>query len=1139
MYLLEKFHLVQFFLFRAETLSFSPATGIVAPNGSGKSAILDAMQIVLYGGDQNQIDLNAQSGGVSGTRGRSVREYCLGYYRGDEHIRENATSYLTMVFRDTEGELPPVSVGLALGASVGDPKLHVYGRYVVQGVALALDDHLEANAEAELLPLAWGTFNKLMEDAVSRVNGRLAVPPSAEKQVEAMLFALRPKGGGSIDPRAFRRAMKNALNLQKVPDTSSFVRNYIVDAHPIELKNFRSQLDNLRSLQAKVLETLDRLENVKSLIAAGHKATQTRMHAATYRALLDDYEREQHMDAVDAAQTTLHEARDRHQAAQNAVDSAKAEHDRLNGVHIELELQSAADPAISAARDLASERERSLRPIKTNVAQALREVVAGFEKANRVKPDLGGWQHLAMPWVELLDAVSSTSVSDALVLDVSQASAALRESSMRVAPIIQSARRQLDHDEQRLSKLGNELRIANEQIKRIQEGKAELPPAVQAVVNILGDKGLLCTPVCDLVTVTDADWAPVIEGFLGRSRTALVVRSGKFEDALSVFNKIPWDTKPDSVLLVNPVKSKADMGVVPPMGLAHLIAGDNQVAVDYIRLRHGRLERLERVTTDSPEGFTRTGEQAGRADFGRRRPLSATELVLGRQDASHRLAVLRQQRSTLGQNAAECEQEANRSRQLVEALEKLVGLEGRIQDIERWLNSHIQEQSALDAKAAMQEIASAPDLLARQLLITEARRAALAAQSKLEESSRDVGTHGEAFRQAQRRLDELADRTNGICSKAALSRRNEYVGDEWFETKRDEFDGSGLSLHTIVAKISDATVRSGNQLSSQVQALASDMSTYANQFDPQMDIAVGDLGAMCETMAQEKQRLEESELHHYQVLSAEAAEAAEQTFKVQIAARLSDHFASMRSTLNELNSTMERLPPFSNNEKYHFVTNLNKDHESLYKFILKVAGAGPEGDIFSGQVDAPPEFRAMLEGKDAEANRLLEDYRNFFNFEIDVRSNGVTVTDFSKRMDKGSGGEHRAPLFIVAAASMARALGKLRGDQGGMSLIIFDELGDKIDSVNTRAVFEYLKALGLQPIVAAPDDALGKINESVDTYIEMYRDDDLISIKHVRIDDDGHVILDSDNWRKHPELLEEELKRVEASRMPHGEGVVA
>lgn len=73
MYLLEKFHLVQFFLFRAETLSFSPTTGIVAPNGSGKSAILDAMQIVLYGGDQNQIDLNAQSGGIRHSRAFSAR----------------------------------------------------------------------------------------------------------------------------------------------------------------------------------------------------------------------------------------------------------------------------------------------------------------------------------------------------------------------------------------------------------------------------------------------------------------------------------------------------------------------------------------------------------------------------------------------------------------------------------------------------------------------------------------------------------------------------------------------------------------------------------------------------------------------------------------------------------------------------------------------------------------------------------------------------------------------------------------------------------------------------------------------------------------------------------------------------------
>src|SRR3546814_410904 len=147
-------------------------------------------------------------------------------------------------------------------------------------------------------------------------------------------------------------------------------------------------------------------------------------------------------------------------------------------------------------------------------------------------------------------------------------------------------------------------------------------------------------------------------------------------------------------------------------------------------------------------------------------------------------------------------------------------------------------------------------------------------------------------------------------------------------------------------------------------------------------------------------------------------------------------------------------------------------------------------DLFNDPLKTPEEFSLMLEGKDVATAALMEDYRRFFNFEVAVLHEGVQVDTFKNRMDKGSGGEHRAPLFIVAGASLAAAYGKLQGDTSGLSLIIFDELGDKIDSTNTRAVFEYLKSLGLQPVVAAPDDALSKIDESVDGYIEMYRHED-------------------------------------------------
>ncbi|MCD9005683.1 hypothetical protein LDO31_05420, partial [Luteimonas sp. XNQY3] len=129
MYLLEKFHLVQFYLFSATTLHFGSSSAIVAPNGSGKSAVLDAMQIVLHGGDQRAIDLNAQSGGQKG--GRSIREYLLGYYRDDENVRNHATCYLTMIFRDSTGKHPVVSVGLCLGATISEPKHRVHGMYIL------------------------------------------------------------------------------------------------------------------------------------------------------------------------------------------------------------------------------------------------------------------------------------------------------------------------------------------------------------------------------------------------------------------------------------------------------------------------------------------------------------------------------------------------------------------------------------------------------------------------------------------------------------------------------------------------------------------------------------------------------------------------------------------------------------------------------------------------------------------------------------------------------------------------------------------------------------------------------------------------------------------------------------------------
>ena len=120
MQLLERVHLVQFFRVEAQTLTLDATSAIIAPNGAGKSALLDALQIVLLGGDRSRIRFNAQAGGSA--RARSIRDYCLGVYRSGEEGRKRrtATTYITLVFRDQDSGVQ-LTAGIALGASSDEP----------------------------------------------------------------------------------------------------------------------------------------------------------------------------------------------------------------------------------------------------------------------------------------------------------------------------------------------------------------------------------------------------------------------------------------------------------------------------------------------------------------------------------------------------------------------------------------------------------------------------------------------------------------------------------------------------------------------------------------------------------------------------------------------------------------------------------------------------------------------------------------------------------------------------------------------------------------------------------------------------------------------------------------------------------
>lgn len=1129
MYLLEQFHLVQFYLFGANTLHFGTSSAIVAPNGSGKSAVLDAMQIVLHGADQRAVALNAQSGGDK--NGRSIREYCLGYYRDDEHVRNHATTYLTMVFRDDQDVLPVVSAGIALGASIDDPAIRIYGSYILPGVSLALDDHMEL-AGNDPLPASWPSFKVHVADLSK---GTAHTPDFFDRQrgsdfVEALLFRLRPNGTRGIDHAAFSKALKNALNLKDVVDASAFVRERIVEARPIDLKSFRHQLDTFHALNQKVDSIIDRIRVADETLQLGHKTLRTRMRKASYIALAADYRRDQHMEAAEAAQATVEHA----QRAFNEAVKAEERAQDISAVqtrHLsDLLRQSRDHPTLVSNENLVQERERRLTPLKKNLTGDLRRVATAFDAAAAAPIARSAWEQAASPWQQVLDTLYKRAGGDPLELDVGDAIAGLRRSAQVTPPLLTGIRQWAHQKEQRHLAAKRAFTVASAQADRAKEGKVVILDEVLTVQRILSEAGIASVPVCDLARVTDREWGAAIEAYLGANAYALLIEPGREDEAIRRFAVIPASYNPFVVRLVAPNSDALPDSHLPTDALARLIVGTDERAVAFIRARLGRLHKLDSATGRSQEGLTREGVLIKGGTIGRLR-LGEEAVILngGAEPKANRDALLRE-RDRLSQELVHADREDVAAQRVLEAIAPLEALAATVDNIERWLREHLDEESGLDLTLTLAQLRENPDLLALQTLIDEANLTDHRYKTLLKEATEARAVASNVVDTAKTRVRELEQSSAALAQAASDAMSQPHVDAGWIDETRTRLDSKEASLNERI----DRCQERANDAAEKYGGLESDLRTaaraYMNLHSPDMALDPSLPDEVMVKLTEDVERLRHSELGNYKREAEEAYRTAVSTFRSRVAANLNSSFDDMIAQLRDLNSLMSRLPAFSNDERYHFRWWVNPDHEALHDFIVKVAQQSGEEDLLSDPIQVPDTFRRLLEGVDAESQGLLEDYRRFFSFDVEVRSEGKKVSTLGSRMVKGSGGEHRAPLFVVAGAALAAAYGKLAGDTTGLSLILFDELGDKIDDVNTKAVFDYLVSLGLQPIVAAPNDALAKINDSVEGYVELYRDADVLTVSHIGLGPDARELLSSDSWVKHPELLEAEIQRVRQER---------
>lgn len=191
----------------------------------------------------------------------------------------------------------------------------------------------------------------------------------------------------------------------------------------------------------------------------------------------------------------------------------------------------------------------------------------------------------------------------------------------------------------------------------------------------------------------------------------------------------------------------------------------------------------------------------------------------------------------------------------------------------------------------------------------------------------------------------------------------------------------------------------------------------------------------------------------------------------------------------------------------HQMNLFSMSHENKYGHMIRELL-----DLF-----IPPENATAAELEEARKNmEKYADYRTYLSFEMEQIVEGDEqrlVIGLSKMIKKNSGGEGQNPLYIALLASFAQAyrinLSARASRRPTIRLVVLDEAFSKMDAEKVASCIDLIRSLGFQAIISATNDKIQNYIENVDkTFVYANPNKKNISIQEFEKKDFGELVTE-------------------------------